>query len=47
MDSLNQVTYEEKNITVKVERIFAGEKTVKELVLELLKKRQESGGDRS
>lgn len=47
MDSLNQVTYEKKNVTVKVERIFVGEKTVKELVMELLKKRQESGGDRS
>ncbi len=44
MDSWEQVTYEKKNTTVKVERIFAGEKTVQELVLELLKKRRDAGG---
>jgi hypothetical protein len=43
MDSSDQVTYEEKNMTVKVERVFIGEKTAKELVLELLKKRREAG----
>lgn len=43
MDSSDQVTYEEKNMTVKVERVFTGEKTAKELVLELLRKRREAG----
>jgi len=43
MDSSNKVTYEEKNMTIKVERIFNGEKTAKEQVLELLKKRREAG----
>jgi hypothetical protein len=43
MDSSDQVTYEEENMTVKVERVFIGEKTAKELVLELLKKRREAG----
>lgn len=43
MDSSDQVAYEEKNMTVKVERVFIGEKTAKELVLELLKKRREAG----
>ncbi|WP_156945285.1 hypothetical protein [Lacrimispora indolis] len=43
MDSSDQVTYEEKNMTVKVERVFIGEKTAKELVLELLRKRWEAG----
>lgn len=43
MDSTNQGTYEEDAVTIKVERIFAGEKTAKELVLELLKKRRDSG----
>ena len=43
MKLLNQGTYEEKNITVTVERVFTGEKTAKELVLEMLKKRRESG----
>ncbi len=43
MDSSDQVTYEEKNMTIKVERVFNGEKTAKELVLELLKKRRDAG----
>ncbi len=43
MDSSDQVTYEEKNMTIKVERVFTGEKTVKERVLELLKKRRDAG----
>ena len=43
MDSSDQVTYEEKNMTVKVDRFFFGERTAKELVLELLKKRREAG----
>jgi len=43
MDSSVQVTYEEKKVTVKVERVFIGEKTEKELVLELLRKRREAG----
>ena len=47
MDSSNQVTYEEKNMTIKVERVFIGEKTAKELVLELLKKRREAREFRS
>lgn len=44
MNSPDQKTYERKNITVKVERIFTGTKTSKELVLELLKKRRDGGG---
>ncbi len=44
MDSPAYVTYEEKQMTVKVERVFIGERTAKELVLELLRKRRESGG---
>ena len=47
MDSSDQVTYEEKNTTIKVERVFIGEKTVKELVMELLKKRRDAGEFRS
>ncbi|SET91689.1 Uncharacterised protein [Lacrimispora sphenoides] len=43
MDSSDQVTYEEKNMTIKVERVFIGEKTAKERVLELLKKRRDAG----
>ncbi|WP_313152479.1 hypothetical protein [Lacrimispora sp.] len=43
MDSSVQVTYEEKKVTVKVERVFIGEKTAKELVLELLRRRREAG----
>ncbi|WP_313180140.1 hypothetical protein [Lacrimispora sp.] len=43
MDLSDQVTYEEKNMTIKVERVFIGEKAVKELVLELLKKRRDAG----
>ncbi len=43
MDLSDQVTYEEKNMTIKVERVFIGEKPVKELVLELLKKRRDAG----
>ncbi len=43
MDLSDQVTYEEKNMTIKVERDFIGEKAVKELVLELLKKRRDGG----
>jgi hypothetical protein len=43
MDSSDEVTYEEKNITVKVERVFVGEKTAKELVLELWRKQRETG----
>lgn len=43
MDLSDQVTYEEKNMTIKVERVFIGEKAVKELVLELLKKRWDAG----
>ncbi len=43
MNSSDQATYEGKNMTVKVERVFIGEKTAKELVLELLKKRREAG----
>lgn len=35
----SQETYEGKNITVKVERIFTGKRTFQELVVELLKKR--------
>lgn len=46
MDSSNQETYEEKNVTITVERVFTGEKTAKELVMELLKKRFESGWPR-
>lgn len=44
MNTPDQTTYERKNITVKVERIFTGGKTSKELVLELLKKRRDGGG---
>ena len=47
MDSSDQVTYEEKNTTIKVERVFIGEKTAKELVMELLKKRRDAGEFRS
>ncbi|WP_313579389.1 hypothetical protein [Lacrimispora sp.] len=43
MDSSDRVTYEEKNMTIKVERVFTGEKTAKERVLELLKKRRDAG----
>lgn len=43
MDSSDQMTYEEKNMTVKVERVFIGEKTAKDLVLELLRKRRGAG----
>lgn len=44
MNTPDQTTYKRKNITVKVERIFTGGKTSKELVLELLKKRRDGGG---
>ena len=44
MNTPDQKTYKGKNITVKVERIFTGGKTSKELVLELLKKRRDGGG---
>ncbi len=44
MNPSNQVTYEEYNVTVKVERIFTGEKTVDEMVLELLRKQRENRG---
>ncbi len=44
MNTPDQTTYGRKNITVKVERIFTGGKTSKELVLELLKKRRDGGG---
>jgi len=47
MDSSDQVIYEEKNMTIKVERVFIGEKTAKELVMELLKKRRDVGEFRS
>lgn len=47
MDSSDQVIYEEKNMTIKVERVFIGEKTAKELVMELLKKRRDAGEFRS
>jgi len=47
MDSSDQVTYEEKNMSINVERVFIGEKTVKELVMELLKKRRDAGEFRS
>ena len=47
MNTPDQTTYEGKNITVKVERIFTGGKTPKELVLELLKKRRDGGGSGS
>ena len=47
MNAPDQTTYEAKNITVKVERIFTGGKTPKELVLELLKKRRDGGGSGS
>ncbi|WP_154522943.1 hypothetical protein [Clostridium sp. WB02_MRS01] len=47
MDSSDQVTYEEKNLSINVERVFIGEKTVKELVMELLKKRRDAGEFRS
>lgn len=43
MDSSDQVTYKEKNMCVKVERVFIGDKTAKEQVLELLKKRRKVG----
>ncbi|WP_394525235.1 hypothetical protein [Lacrimispora sp. JR3] len=44
MDTINHATDEKKLTDVKVERIYVGEKTAKQLVLELLKKRRESGG---
>ncbi len=47
MVSSDQVTYKEKNMTVKVERVYIGDKTAKEQVLELLKKRREAGEVRS
>lgn len=47
MDSSDQVTYEEKSMSINVERVFIGEKTVKELVMELLKKRRDAGEFRS
>ena len=36
------IIYMADNVTVEVERIFAGEKTIKELIFELLQKRYES-----
>ena len=47
MNRPDQAIYEGKNITVKVERIFTGGKTSKELDLELLKKRRDGGGLKS
>lgn len=47
MDSSDQVIYEEKNMTIKVERVFIGEKAAKELVMELLKKCRDAGEFRS
>ena len=43
MDSSDQVIYKDKNMTVKVERVYIGDKTAKEQVLELLKKRRKAG----
>ena len=37
---MNQtITYQSKNVTVKIERVFTGDKAIKELILELLLKR--------
>lgn len=44
MDTINQATDEKRLTDVTVERIYVGEKTAKELVLELLKSRREAGG---
>lgn len=44
MDTINQATDEKKLTDVMVERIYVGEKTAKQLVIELLKKRREAGG---
>lgn len=44
MDAINQATNEKKPTDIVVERIYAGEKTAKQLVLELLKKRRDAGG---
>jgi hypothetical protein len=44
MKTINQVTDEKKLPDVTVERIYVGEKTVKQLVIELLMKRREAGG---
>lgn len=44
MDSPKQTIDGEKNVTIKVERIFTGEKTAKELMIELLKKRRDKEG---
>ena len=42
---MNAEVYKKENTTVKQERVFTGEKTPKELVLEILKKRRDGGGD--
>lgn len=44
MDTINQAADEKKQTDVMVERIYVGEKTAKQLVMELLKKRRETGG---
>ena len=36
------MTYTAENVTVEVERVFTGEKTKKELILELIQKRYQT-----
>ena len=44
MDTIKQATDEKKLTDLVVERFYVGEKTAKQLVMELLKKRREAGG---
>lgn len=41
---MNAAAYKKEKTTVKLERVFTEEKTPKELVLEILKKRRDQGG---
>lgn len=44
MDTIKQATDEKMPTDIVVERIYVGEKTAKQLMMELLKKRREAEG---
>lgn len=45
--SSQAAVYKAKNVVLKIERIYKGDKTIKELILEMLQKRYKSAGSRS
>lgn len=40
--SSQNTTYEAKNVTIRIERYYSGDKTAKEMIFELLQKRYAS-----